>query len=282
MLHGKPGHRERFPILLKALREGQSSDDALATGYPHILPDEWDDLLATHVRPPDVKAQIAQEQYLPQGICLRIPPAHHADDKPAQDGRRPPRHPGPAGRPRAGRPIPPPLGLVARGDRPRRGRQAPRPRPRPVRAPHQAHPARHRTADTRPTRRGPDGTAARRPAARLGWRSKCALEAAPTPSRSLFALARRRRERVGVRVCAFSTDSRVPDGPVRAAASPGSPSRRGGAGPLLSAGAAGRAGPAPAGPHGDHPADLRATRQRLASAGGPAAAGCCRCQRTAA
>jgi hypothetical protein len=89
MLHGKPGHRERFPILLKALREGQSSEDALATGYPHILPDEWEDLLATHVRPPEVKAQIAQEQYLPQGICLRIPPAHHADDKPAKTAADP-------------------------------------------------------------------------------------------------------------------------------------------------------------------------------------------------
>jgi hypothetical protein len=84
LLHGKPGHKQRFPIFLKALREGQSSEDALATGYPHILPDEWENLLADYVRPPDVRARIAQEQYLPQGICLRIPPAHHADDKPAK------------------------------------------------------------------------------------------------------------------------------------------------------------------------------------------------------
>ena len=89
MLHGKPGHRERFPMFLKALREGRSNEEALAAGYPHILPNEWDDLLATHVRPPDVKAQIAQDQYLPQGICLRIPPAHHADDKPAKTAADP-------------------------------------------------------------------------------------------------------------------------------------------------------------------------------------------------
>ena len=51
LIHGQPGHKTRFPILLKALRDGQSSEDALATAYPHILPDEWEDLLQTYVRP---------------------------------------------------------------------------------------------------------------------------------------------------------------------------------------------------------------------------------------
>ena len=82
LLHGQAGHKQRFGILLQALHDGQSTSDALATAYPHVLPDEWDDLLQAYVRPPRGRAYIAQSQFIPQGICLRIPPAHHAEKTP--------------------------------------------------------------------------------------------------------------------------------------------------------------------------------------------------------
>jgi hypothetical protein len=83
LIQGKNGwHKTRFPILLRALREGHTVDYALRLAYPHILESEWDELLAAHVRPDARRARLAQEKSLPQGMCFRIPPATQAEEKP--------------------------------------------------------------------------------------------------------------------------------------------------------------------------------------------------------
>ena len=86
LIHGDNGfNRSRFPLFLKALREGQSSEVALRTAYPQVLDDEWDERLAVHVRPSMSRAYRAGMSELPQGMCFQIPPAHHADKKPRRE-----------------------------------------------------------------------------------------------------------------------------------------------------------------------------------------------------
>lgn len=83
LIHGENGfHRTRFPVLMRALREGKDTEEALAIAYPNVLPDEWDERLGRHVRPPAGRARIAATPELAQGVCHRIPPAHHAQMKP--------------------------------------------------------------------------------------------------------------------------------------------------------------------------------------------------------
>jgi hypothetical protein len=83
LIHGEGGsHQSRFPVLLRALRQGKSSEEALAIAYPHILPDEWEERLATHVRPPMGAAWLAATPQIVQGLCLPIPPAERASAKP--------------------------------------------------------------------------------------------------------------------------------------------------------------------------------------------------------
>jgi hypothetical protein len=83
LIHGEKGfHKGRFNILLAAFREGKSTEDALATAYPHILSREWDDRIDAYVRPPEGRAMIAENPYIPQGMCLTIPPVRLAEAKP--------------------------------------------------------------------------------------------------------------------------------------------------------------------------------------------------------
>jgi hypothetical protein len=83
LIHGHSGwHRTRFPLFLEALARGAPVDEALASAYPHILPDEWDDLVANHVRPSPGRARMAAKRELLQGICLPIPPVHAVDKTP--------------------------------------------------------------------------------------------------------------------------------------------------------------------------------------------------------
>jgi hypothetical protein len=87
LIHGQAGnenpgfHATRFPLLLQALAEGRSTDEALAFAYPHILPDELDGLVRRYVRSP------ARGMFLettPDGLCFNIPSAAHAERKPAK------------------------------------------------------------------------------------------------------------------------------------------------------------------------------------------------------
>lgn len=97
LMHGDRGdltrqggfHRTRFPLLLKALAEGKNTDDALALAYPHILASEWDDRLEVYVRPREGVARIAENVYLPQGMCLKIPPVRLAEEKPKRTPANP-------------------------------------------------------------------------------------------------------------------------------------------------------------------------------------------------
>jgi hypothetical protein len=83
LVHGERGfNKTRFPKLLTAIREGQSTEDALATAYPQILPSEWDDLLELYVRPHEGPAMIAENRNIPQGMCLTVPPVRLAEEKP--------------------------------------------------------------------------------------------------------------------------------------------------------------------------------------------------------
>ena len=85
LVHGEKGfHKSRFPKLLAALREGKSTEDALATAYPHILPGEWDERIEVYVHPPEGRARIAENGYIPQGMCLTIPPVRLAEAKPTR------------------------------------------------------------------------------------------------------------------------------------------------------------------------------------------------------
>jgi hypothetical protein len=86
LIHGENGfNRSRFPMLLDAFRAGKHSAEALALAYPHILPEEWDERLSAHVRPPRSRAFIAAMPEISQGLCFQIPPAHHADKKPRRE-----------------------------------------------------------------------------------------------------------------------------------------------------------------------------------------------------
>jgi hypothetical protein len=83
LMHGERGfNKDRFPLLLDALRKGQSTADALATAYPHVLPEEWDDRIDLYVRPSEGKAHIAENQFIPQGACFKIPPLSESERKP--------------------------------------------------------------------------------------------------------------------------------------------------------------------------------------------------------
>jgi hypothetical protein len=85
LIHGERGfHKTRFPKLLAALREGKSTEDALATAYPHILPKEWDDRLEAYVHPPEGRAMIAENPNIAQGMCLSVPPVRLAEAKPTR------------------------------------------------------------------------------------------------------------------------------------------------------------------------------------------------------
>jgi hypothetical protein len=85
LIHGEKGfHKTRFPLLLAALREGKTTEEALAAAYPHILPNEWDDRIDLYIRPPEGKAMIAENNYIPQGMCLTIPPVRLAEAKPTR------------------------------------------------------------------------------------------------------------------------------------------------------------------------------------------------------
>src|SRR5262249_14180086 len=83
LIHGENGfHETRFGMLLRALRDGKSSEEALRLAYPHILDEEWDKRLAAHVRPMPNRALIASNPNIVEGICFRIPPAQEAEAKP--------------------------------------------------------------------------------------------------------------------------------------------------------------------------------------------------------
>ena len=85
LIHGEKGfNKGRFPKLLAALREGKSTEEALALAYPHILPEEWDDKLEVYVRPKEARAMIAENPFIPQGMCLRIPSVKEAERKPTR------------------------------------------------------------------------------------------------------------------------------------------------------------------------------------------------------
>jgi hypothetical protein len=85
LIHGERGfHRTRFPLLLRALAEGKGTDEALALAYPHILPNEWDDRIDAHTHPREGAAVIAENVYIQQGMCLKIPPVRLAEAKPTR------------------------------------------------------------------------------------------------------------------------------------------------------------------------------------------------------
>jgi hypothetical protein len=83
LIHGQ-GHLDgvRFRRFLDELSRNGNEEEALALAYPHILDDEWDQALTAHVYPRRNLQRLANERALPQGLCFRIPPAHHADHKP--------------------------------------------------------------------------------------------------------------------------------------------------------------------------------------------------------
>jgi hypothetical protein len=81
LIHGRDSwHASRFAVLLQAFQKGLSTADALATAYPHLLPDEFDELLAEYVKAPR-RGVFWQE--LPDGVCYPIPPGDHAAKKPS-------------------------------------------------------------------------------------------------------------------------------------------------------------------------------------------------------
>ncbi len=74
LIHGRNGwHGTRFPVLLEALGEGKSTEEALGLAYPHILDEEWEAALAAHLRPPSNRALVATVPTVAQGICMRLP-----------------------------------------------------------------------------------------------------------------------------------------------------------------------------------------------------------------
>jgi hypothetical protein len=86
LVHGDRGfNKTRFPIFLSAIREGKTSEEALAIAYPQILPDEWDDRLELYVRPKEGPAHIAENRNIPQGMCLPVPPVRVSEEKPRKE-----------------------------------------------------------------------------------------------------------------------------------------------------------------------------------------------------
>jgi hypothetical protein len=83
LVHGDRGfNKTRFPILLQAIRDGKTTEEALATAYPQILPAEWDDRLEEYVHPKHGPAMIAENRNIPQGMCLPVPPVRLSEEKP--------------------------------------------------------------------------------------------------------------------------------------------------------------------------------------------------------
>jgi hypothetical protein len=81
LIHGRDSwHATRFPLLLEALGAGLSTADALASAYPHLLPEELDEELSNYVRAP---RQGVFWQEKPDGLCFAIPPGDHASAKTA-------------------------------------------------------------------------------------------------------------------------------------------------------------------------------------------------------
>lgn len=84
LIHGERGFNvARFSGLLRALRDGTSTEEALALAYPHVLPDEWDDLLAVYTRPSRPRFTAALR--VGPAFCLPIPPERDADFKPRRE-----------------------------------------------------------------------------------------------------------------------------------------------------------------------------------------------------
>jgi hypothetical protein len=82
LIHGRDAwHASRFAVLLQAFQQGKSTADALATAYPHLLPDELDEALADYVKAPR-RGVFWQER--PDGVCFPIPPGTHAEKTPAR------------------------------------------------------------------------------------------------------------------------------------------------------------------------------------------------------
>jgi hypothetical protein len=85
LIHGENGfHTTRFPVFLKALRDGMDTEDALALAYPHILPDEWDAKLDAYMRPPERRSLTGADPHFVHGLCFRTPAEHDADFKPTR------------------------------------------------------------------------------------------------------------------------------------------------------------------------------------------------------
>jgi hypothetical protein len=85
LIQGERGfNRNRFNLLLGALRAGKSTEEALALAYPHVLPDQWDEKLADHVRDPlgSRRRRIAEGPFAPGSLCLPIPTERDSDFKP--------------------------------------------------------------------------------------------------------------------------------------------------------------------------------------------------------
>jgi hypothetical protein len=90
MIHGENGYNStRFPLLMQAIREGKDTEEALATAYPNLLPDDWDEKLVAYMRPPAHRTLTAANPNLVHGLCFRIPEEHDADFKPSRTAANP-------------------------------------------------------------------------------------------------------------------------------------------------------------------------------------------------
>lgn len=80
LIHGENGfNASRFPLFMRAIRDRKGVDEALGLAYPNILPQEWDEKLAAHVRPPANRAIIAGTDTVAQGLCHRLRGQYNAD-----------------------------------------------------------------------------------------------------------------------------------------------------------------------------------------------------------
>jgi hypothetical protein len=81
LIHGRDHwHASRFPLLLNAIAEGKTTEQALATAYPHLLADEIDEAVAEFARAP---WRGPYWEARPEGLCFPIPSGKYAEKRAA-------------------------------------------------------------------------------------------------------------------------------------------------------------------------------------------------------
>jgi len=82
LVHGTVFHVKRFPILLQAIREGKTTEQALAIAYPHIPPGDWDRLLTLYTYAAPQAEYSARLGRRGADLCYKIQPQKSAHATP--------------------------------------------------------------------------------------------------------------------------------------------------------------------------------------------------------